>query len=78
MKGKLEKIARGLPPLRRLKLSKKSQEKEDELKKQYEANKWWNDCIFQSHWHNFEWVNPRIKIKRKKPYSDFFKAKLHK
>ena len=31
----MEKIAKGLPPLRRPKLSKKSQEKEDEIKKNY-------------------------------------------
>ena len=31
----MEKIAKGLPPLRRPKLSKKSQEKEDKIKKSY-------------------------------------------
>ena len=37
------KTAKGLPPLKRSKLSKKSQDKEDENKKLREANKWWND-----------------------------------
>ena len=48
----MEKIAQGLPPLRRTKLSKKSQEKQDGIqKKLHESNKWWNDWIFQLHWH---------------------------
>ena len=35
----MKKVVKGLPTLRRLTLSKKSQEKEDEIKKLYEANK---------------------------------------
>ena len=31
----MEKISKGLPPLRRQKLSKKSQDEEDEIKKNY-------------------------------------------
>ena len=34
----IEKITKGLPPLRRPKLSKKSQEKDVEIKKLYEHN----------------------------------------
>ena len=42
------KSAKGLPPSKRPKLSKKAQEKEDEIqKKLYEANKWWNDRKYQ-------------------------------
>ena len=38
------KNSRGLPPLRITKISKKAQERQDEIKKKlYEANKWWND-----------------------------------
>ena len=48
------KIAMGLTPLRRSKLSKK-QDMEDEIKNIYEANKWWNDWKFQLHWHKCEW-----------------------
>ena len=52
----------------RPKLSKISQYKEDEIKiKLYEANRWYNDWKLKLHWHNLEWVNPRSKIKRKKP-----------
>ena len=44
------KSAKGLPPLRRTKLSKQSQEKKDEIQeKLYDANKWWNDWKFQLH-----------------------------
>ena len=43
-----EKNAKGIPPSRRPKLSKKSQENQDEIqKKLYEANKWWNDRKLQ-------------------------------
>ena len=46
------KSARGLPPLRRTKLSKKAQERQDEIqKKLHEYNKWWNDWRFQLHWN---------------------------
>ena len=45
----MEKITKGLTPPRRPKLSKKSQEKEDEIKKLHETNKYWNDQKFQLH-----------------------------
>ena len=46
----MEKSASGLPPLRRTKLSKKAQERQDEIQnKLYEANKWWNDWKLQLH-----------------------------
>ena len=64
------KSAKGLPPLMRTKLIKKSQEKQDGIQKNlYEANKWWNDWTFQLHLHKLEWVNPKALIKRDKPYS---------
>ena len=50
----MEKITKGLPPLRRPKLSKKSQEKDDEIKKVYEANSHRNDCKFQLHCNKLE------------------------
>ena len=66
----LEKIAKGLPPLKRSKLSKKAQEKEDKIQKYiYESNRWWDDWIFQLHQNNLEWVNPKTLIKRDKPHS---------
>ena len=64
------KSARGLPPLRRTKLSKKAQESQVGIqKKQYEANKWWNDCKLQLYWHKLEWVDPKYNPKRVKPFS---------
>ena len=60
---------RGLPTLRRTKLSKKSQERQDELQnKLYEANKWWNGWKFQLYWHKLEWVDPKYNPKRVKPF----------
>ena len=66
----MEKSARGLPPLRITKLSKKFKEREDGIqKKLYEANKRWNDWIFQLHWHKLEWVYPKYNPKIVKPLS---------
>ena len=46
----MENSAKGVPPLKRSKLRKKSQEKEDELQeKLYQNNKWWNDWRIQLH-----------------------------
>ena len=65
----MEKSDKGLPILRRTKLSKKAQENQDEIqKKLYEADKWWNDWKFQLHWQKIEWVNPKYLTKRDKPY----------
>ena len=48
----LKKIARGLPPLKITKLSKKEQERHNLiLKKLYGSNRWWNDWKFQLHWN---------------------------
>ena len=47
----LEKCEKGLPPLKRKKLSKKSQERGDLIKsKLFQSNRWWNDWKFQLHW----------------------------
>ena len=63
------KIAKGIPPLRIPKLSKKSQEKQDEIRKNlYEPKKWWYDWRFQLHWYTLEWVDPNSLIKRDIPY----------
>ena len=65
----IEKSARGLPSLNRTKLSEKSQEREDEIqKKLYEAKRWWNDCKPQVHWNKLEWIDPKSKPKRVKPF----------
>ena len=65
----MEKSAKGLPLLRISTLSKKPQDKEDEIKKNYEANKWWNDWKLKLHWNKLEWVNPRSQTKSDKPFS---------
>ena len=66
----LAKSVRGLPPLKRTKLSKKAQERQDCIQnKLYEANRWWNYCKFQLHWNNLEWVDPRSTPKIVKPCS---------
>ena len=46
-----EKITKGLQPLMRPKLIKKSQEKEDKTIKLYEDNRYWNNRKFQLHWN---------------------------
>ena len=63
------KSAKGLPSLRRSTLSKKSQEKEDEIKKLYEANKWFKYWIFQLHWNKLEWFNTRSQTKGNKNFA---------
>ena len=65
----MEKSAKGLPPLRRTKISKNAQENQDEKKQLYEANKWWNDWKSQLNWNKLEWVDPKYTTKRDKPYS---------
>ena len=66
----MEKSAKGIPPLRRTKLSKNHKKGRTKFKKKlYESNKWWNDWKFQLHWHKLEWVDPKSTPKRDKPYS---------
>ena len=66
----LEKCAKRLPPLKRTKLSKKAQERHDDIKnKLVQSNIWWNDWKFQLHWNMLEWVDPKLKPKRVKPFS---------
>ena len=43
----LKKCAKGLPPLKRTKLSKKAQKRDDLIKnKLFQSNRWWNDWKF--------------------------------
>ena len=64
------KSAKGIPPLKRTKISKKSQERQDVIqKKLYESNKWRNNLKFQLHWNKIEWVDPKSTRKRVKPFS---------
>ena len=65
----LKKFEKGLPPLKRTKLSKEAQERHDLIKnKLYESNRWWNDWKFQLHWNMLEWVDPKPTPKRVKPF----------
>ena len=49
-------------------MSKKSQEKDREIKKKlYTPDRNWNYCKFQLRWNKLEWVNTRGKIKIKPP-----------
>ena len=46
----LKKCEKGLPPLKRTKLSKKAQDRHDIISKElYESNSWWNEWKFQLH-----------------------------
>ena len=45
----MKKIVKGLPPLRISEINQRTQDKEDEIKKLYEANKCLNDWRFQLH-----------------------------
>ena len=66
----LKKCARGLPPLKRTKLSKKAQERHDYIQnKLYEPNSWWNGWKLQLHWNKIEWVDLKSTPKRVKPFS---------
>ena len=66
----LAKQSRGLTPLKRKKLSKKSQESQDCIqKKLYESYRWWNDWELQLYWNKLEWVDPKYTPKRVKPFS---------
>ena len=66
----LEKSARRLTPLKRTKLIKKAQERQDYIQnKLHESNRWWNDWKFQLHWNKLEWVDPKYTPKTVKPFS---------
>ena len=65
----MNKLSVNLPPLNKSKLSKKSQEKQDEIKiKLQTANHNWNDWRFQIHWNKIEWINPRNRNEQKNPF----------
>ena len=61
-------MKKGLTPLRKQKLSKKAQEKDDKIKRKlHPANGNCNYWKFQLHWNKLDWVDSRSKIKIKKP-----------
>ena len=60
------KLSQKLPPLRKIRLRKKPQEKKDEIKiKLHKANQACNDWKCQIHWNKLECVNPRIHDEKK-------------
>ena len=62
----VEKLGKKILPLKKMKLSKKSQKGEDEIKKRLtEANQMWDYFTFKIHWNKLEWVDPRICDERK-------------
>ena len=62
----MKKLGQKLPPLKKRRLSKKSQKEEDEIKRKlHKANQDWNDWKFQIHWNKLEWVNSRSRDERK-------------
>ena len=66
----LEKCQKGLPLLKRKKLGKKAQKRQDLIKNElFQSNIWWNDWKFQLHWNMLEWVDPKSTTKRVKPFS---------
>ena len=72
-----EKRERGLPPLKRKKLSKKAQEMHDLIKnKFFQSNMWWNNWKFQLHWNMLEWVDPKSTPKIFKPFSVSSKSSI--
>ena len=53
----LESINAKLPPIKRRRLSKKGENKEDDIKMNlWEANEHWNHCKLQLHCNNLKWV----------------------
>ena len=65
----LNKCEKGIPPLKRTKISKRHKIGMILLKKLDESNRWWNDWKFQLHLKNPEWVDPKSTPKRVKAYS---------
>ena len=66
----MEKCQKGLTSLKRTKLSKKSQKRQDLIKKElFVSNMWWNDWKFQLHWNILECVDPKSTPKRVKQFS---------
>ena len=62
----MNKSSQNIKPLRKRRLFKKLQQKEDEIKiKLQEANQAWNYWKFQIHWNKLEWMNPRNRDERK-------------
>ena len=56
--------------MKRKKLGKKAQKRQDLIKNElFLSNVWWNDWKFQLHWNMLEWVDPKTTPKRVKKFS---------
>ena len=65
----MNKLGQNIPPLKKMRLSKKAQKEEDEIKRKiHEANQYWNDWEFQIHWNKLDWLNPRSRDKQKNSF----------
>ena len=63
-----EKLSKNITPLKKIKLIKKVQENEDEIRiNLHKANQYWYYWEFQIHWNKLEWVNPRSCNELKNP-----------
>ena len=70
----MNKSNENIPPLKKSKLNKKAQEKDDEIKRKLQtANQNCNNWIFQIHWNKLEWVNSINCYEKKNPYRMSFK-----
>ena len=55
----MNKLGQKIQPLKKIRLRKKAQEKEDEIKRKlHKSNQACNDWKLQIHWNKLEWVNP--------------------
>ena len=64
----MNKLNDNFPPLKKMKLTKRAQKEEVEIKRNLQtANKNWNDRKFHIHWNELEWVNSRNCNEQKKP-----------
>ena len=62
----VNKLGQKIPPLKKIKLSKKYHREEDEIKRKlHEANQAWNNWKFKIHWNKLEWLNPRSRDEQK-------------
>ena len=69
-----EKMSKNLPPLRKQKLSKNAQEKDEKIKSNLQTDNWnWDGWEFYIYWKMLEWVKPGSKILRKKLFNILIK-----
>ena len=64
-----EQIKREASTPKEIKLSKRAQEKEDEIKRKlHKDNQDWYYWKIQIHWNKIEWVNPRNRNEQKSQF----------